>query len=154
MKTVGLVACSNPQKPAYKEQNETLIQFLQQNGKRVLISGCLYEEGSAYTYTGAERAAALMQLFRNPEVDEIYDISGGDMANEILDFLNLETIRNSTATFWGVQRSDHRDKRHLFPDGKEQRPVSNQKFGVRRRTGTAAAATFSVPLSNWFRDAG
>ena len=101
MKAVGIVACSNPQKPAYKDQNETLIQFLKKNGKRVLISDCLYEKGSAYTYTGAERAAALMQLFRNPEVDEIYDISGGDMANEILDFLDFEAIRNSTATFWG-----------------------------------------------------
>ena len=72
MKAVGIVACSNPQKPAYKDQNETLIQFLKKNGKRVLISDCLYEKGSAYTYTGAERAAALMQLFRNPEVDELF----------------------------------------------------------------------------------
>lgn len=39
----------------------------------------------AFSGTGAERAAELMRFFNDPEVEEIYDISGGDLANQVLD---------------------------------------------------------------------
>lgn len=42
-----------------------------------------------------------MQFFFNPDVDDIYDISSGDIANEALDELDFEQIKKSNATFWG-----------------------------------------------------
>jgi muramoyltetrapeptide carboxypeptidase LdcA involved in peptidoglycan recycling len=42
-----------------------------------------------------------MKFFENPGIDEIYDISGGDIANQILQDLDYEVIRGSRATFWG-----------------------------------------------------
>lgn len=101
MKTVGIVACSDAQKTEWKEQNQNLVHFLESTGRKVLISKCIYEKNGSFSGTGKERAVELIKLFCNPDVEEIYDISGGDMANEVLDELNFERIKNSNATFWG-----------------------------------------------------
>lgn len=101
MKTVGIVACSNAQSIERKEQNERLIALLEGAGNSVLVSRCIYETNGAFSGTGEDRAAELMRLFSNPAVEEIYDISGGDLANEVLDWLDFEQIRASKATFWG-----------------------------------------------------
>ena len=42
-----------------------------------------------------------MKMFRTPEIEEIYDISGGDVANQILDELDYKVIAASKAIFWG-----------------------------------------------------
>ncbi len=101
MKSVGIVACSNAQKAQWHEQNQTLVRFLEKSGRNVLVSSCIYEKTGTFSGTGKERADELMNLFSNPDVEEIYDISGGDMANEVLDNLDFEQIKNSNATFWG-----------------------------------------------------
>ena len=101
MKSVGIAACSDAQKLEWKEQNRRLIEILEENGKNVLVSDCIYERNGIFSGTGKERANELMRLFSNPDVEEIYDISGGDMANEVLDELNFEVIKKSNATFWG-----------------------------------------------------
>ncbi len=41
-----------------------------------------------------------MRFFNDPEVEEIYDISGGDLAN-VLDGLDYAAIGKSRAVFWG-----------------------------------------------------
>lgn len=101
MKTVGMVACSNGQREEWKEQNQELIRFLETTGRQVLVSNCIYEKDGPFSGTRIERAVECMKLFNNPHVEEIYDISGGDMANEILDELDFEQIKKSNATFWG-----------------------------------------------------
>lgn len=101
MNSVGIVACSNAQKAERRGQNQNLIHFLEKTGKKVLVSDCIYEKDGVFSGTGEERAAELMKLFSNPDVQDIYDISGGDMANEILDHLNFELIKKSRATLWG-----------------------------------------------------
>lgn len=42
-----------------------------------------------------------MRFFNDPEVEEIYDISGGDLANQVLDGLDYAAIGKSRAVFWG-----------------------------------------------------
>ena len=101
MKSVGIVACSDAQKPEWKEQNQTLIHFLEKAGNKVFVSNCIYEKMGALSGTGKERASELMKFFSNHDIEDIYDISGGDMANEVLDALVFEQIKNSNATFWG-----------------------------------------------------
>lgn len=101
MKSAGIVACSNGQKTEWREQNQKLIAFLQKSGYKVIVSSCIYEKMGAYSGTGKERAEELMKLYANPEVEDIFDISGGDMANEVLDGLDFDLIKSSKATFWG-----------------------------------------------------
>ena len=101
MKSVGIVACSDAQKTEWKEQNQNLINFLKKAGNNVFVSNCIYEKMGVLSGSGRERANELMKLFSNPDVEAIYDISGGDIANEVLDELDFEQIKNSNATFWG-----------------------------------------------------
>ncbi len=101
MKTVGIVACSDGQKEEYRSQNDELFAYLLSIGRKVISSNCIYEKNGPLSGTGKERAAELMKFFGNPGIDEIYDISGGDIANQILEELDYEVIRGSRATFWG-----------------------------------------------------
>ena len=49
----------------------------------------------------SERVEALMSAYQDPDVEEIYDISGGDIANAILPYLDYELIAKSNKRFWG-----------------------------------------------------
>ncbi len=49
----------------------------------------------------SERVNALMSAYQDEEVQEIYDISGGDIANSILPYLDYEVIAKSNKRFWG-----------------------------------------------------
>ena len=42
-----------------------------------------------------------MSLYDDNEIDAIFDISGGDLANEVLPYLDFKKIRNSNKSFWG-----------------------------------------------------
>ena len=102
MRKVAIVACSNAQKEEYRKQNEELVRFLESNDMQPVMSSCIYEKkGSIFSGSAKEKAYQLMRMFEDPEVEEIYDISGGDAANQILDDLDYEKIAKSKALFWG-----------------------------------------------------
>ncbi len=102
MKTVAIVACSNGQKEEYRSRNEELARYLEKTGHKVLWSNDIYEKNAAFSGTGAERAAELMRFFNDPEVEEIYDISGGDLANQVLDGLDYAAIGKKAGQFSGA----------------------------------------------------
>lgn len=49
----------------------------------------------------AHKAAALMSAYRDPEVKMIFDLSGGNLANDVLPFLDYSIIENSDKLFVG-----------------------------------------------------
>lgn len=101
MKKVAIVACSNGQSREYENQNTELVRFFENHSIDVVQSTCIYEKDGIFPGTIVERASELMKMFSDDSIDEIYDISGGDIANQILEHLDYESIRNSKATFWG-----------------------------------------------------
>ena len=101
MKTVGITACSDAQNPACLKENQSLVDFLRESGCQVLVSRCIYEKTPMISGTGKERAEELMHMYRNPDITDIFDISGGDMANEVLPELDYKKIKASKAVFWG-----------------------------------------------------
>ena len=80
MKRAAIVACSNAQQSKYRPQIRELITFLQSIGIETELSECIYSDDNAFSGTPGKRGAQLMKMFRDPEVEEIYDISGGDVA--------------------------------------------------------------------------
>ena len=101
-KKVGIVACSDAQKEKNRNQSEELVRFLSSIGVESLVSSCIFEKsGSIFSGSSKEKADQLMKMFTDPDIEEIYDISGGDMANQILDELDYERIAKSKAVFWG-----------------------------------------------------
>ena len=97
----AIVACSDGQKREYSDQNTELLHFLEKQGMDMVCSKCIYEKQGVFPGTVEERASQLMKMFADDDIDEIYDISGGDIANMILDELDFEVIGKSKARFWG-----------------------------------------------------
>ena len=98
---IGITACSNPMHPSFSADLARLCQILRELGFDPVLSPCLYDNGSGFSGTGAERADALMNLYCDPEITDIFDVSGGDMANEVLPYLDFSIIAASGKRFWG-----------------------------------------------------
>lgn len=101
MKKVGIVCCSNGQSIAYKKDIDELVDILISKGIIPEFSEYIYENGSAGAGTAIERANALMKFYMDDTISEIYDISGGDIANEILPYLDNREICKSNKKFYG-----------------------------------------------------
>ena len=101
MKKAAIAACSDALSSKDRPQIEELTAFLHSIGTETKLSGCIYADDGAFAGTPSERAAELMKLFTDPEIEDIYDISGGNIANQILDELDYDAIAASRATFWG-----------------------------------------------------
>ncbi len=101
MKKVGIVACSNGQKREYEEQIKNLEMTLLAMNLQPVFSQYIYEKESVFSGTAKERADALMQFYKDDEITEIFDISGGNVANGILPYLDYEVIAKSDKRFWG-----------------------------------------------------
>ncbi len=101
MNKVAIVACSNGQEKEYESQNNELVEILKSNGKDVVLSNCLYAKRGVFQGTPKERADELMRMFEDPDVSEIYDISGGDIANQLLPYIDFDSVAKSKAVFWG-----------------------------------------------------
>ena len=98
---VAIVCCSNGQKATYKEKISELSKTLQKIGLIPVFSDFIYAEESVFAGSARERADSLMSFYRDKEIQMIFDISGGDIANEILPYLDFEVIAGSNKEFWG-----------------------------------------------------
>ena len=101
MKKAAIVACSDALSSKDRPQIEDLTAFLRSIGTETEMSSCIYADEGVFAGTPSERAAELMKMFTDSEIEEIYDVSGGNIANQILDELDYEAIAASRATFWG-----------------------------------------------------
>ncbi|MDE7436268.1 MAG: LD-carboxypeptidase [Lachnospiraceae bacterium] len=98
---IGIVCCSNGQKRSYVEKIKYLEATLLSMGIQPVFSDCIYEKEDAFSGTVNERAQALIKFYMDDEIKGIFDISGGDIANGILPYLDYDFIANSPKLFWG-----------------------------------------------------
>ena len=107
IRQVGWISCSNGLKPDVEQELNHLEQVLGQERISVRRSNCLFARDEVRGGTAKERADCLMELYDDRNIDAIFDLSGGDIANEILphlDFSVIERARNSFGQpkrFWG-----------------------------------------------------
>lgn len=92
---VGIIACSDGIKQESKPKVDELIGWLEGIGLEVITAQTLLRRDRCFSGPPAERAAELNKLFANREVKAIFDISGGDSANQILPYLDYDRIRSS-----------------------------------------------------------
>ena len=100
-KKVALVCCSNGLPVQIEPQIRFLTQYLREFGLKVVLSPYLYATDSVEAGTARQRAEILMGYYRDLEITDICDVSGGDIANEILPYLDYQTIATSDKMFWG-----------------------------------------------------
>ena len=101
MKKVGIVCCSNGQKRANENDIKVLEKTLRDIDVEVVFSEYIYERDGVFCGSAKERAQALMDFYLNDEIVEIFDISGGDLANGVLPYLEYDVIARSSKKFWG-----------------------------------------------------
>ena len=97
----GIVCCSNGQPPQAEKTLENLREYLSGIGLEPVFTEYIYQKNSVFSGTARQRAESLMSFYRDPEISVIFDISGGDLANEVLPYLDYDVIASSGKEFWG-----------------------------------------------------
>lgn len=99
---IGLVACSNGLGASQREKYEKLILHLKALGLDPVSSPYLFkEEESCYGVPGKQRASQLMTFYKDEAIKMIFDLSGGDIANEVISYLDWEVLHHHSKPFWG-----------------------------------------------------
>lgn len=93
----GIVCCSDGLTENQGEVVQKLRETLYQMNISVIMSPYLYQGIG----TAKQKAQALMELYDNDDIHDVFDISGGDLANELLPYLDYKRIADSGKTFWG-----------------------------------------------------
>ena len=99
--TVGIVACSNGQSPLNQESINKLIETLKSMDLTPVCSNYIYAKNSIFNGSPIEKGNAFMTLYGNPEITAIFDISGGDLSNEVLPYLDYEFISKNPKPVFG-----------------------------------------------------
>ena len=99
---IGIISCSN----GLSIKNKNIIEELKLNLKSLYIDmvegDTLYaKEYNLFSGTVEEKSRALEKLFLDKDIKMIFDISGGDLANEVLDFLDFNLIKENPKPFFG-----------------------------------------------------
>lgn len=97
----ALTACSDALDISRKSEAAALEAKLREMDIETRQSPHMFAEGSPFAGTPKEKAQALNAFFADESITEIFDISGGDLANEVLPYLDFDIIARSRARFWG-----------------------------------------------------
>ena len=98
---IAIVACSNGQPIANKFKIDNLLELLKKLSLNPICSNYIYETTSPFNGAAKDKGKAFMDLYRNNEIKAIFDISGGDLANEVLDYLDYDYISKNPKPFFG-----------------------------------------------------
>lgn len=99
--TIGLISCSNGLNYNIRDKINTLVNLLNSLNINVVISEALFSNIDGTTLPAKFRAKELMKFYNDNNIKAIFDLSGGDLCNEILDYLNYSDIANSKKPFIG-----------------------------------------------------
>lgn len=100
--SVGIIACSDGRSFKERENIDQLLVVLTELGLHTIVAKTIYrKDQTPFSGTPQERAHELMALFTNPKVKAIFDISGGDSANQVLPELDYALISKNPKPFFG-----------------------------------------------------
>ncbi|MDF2872676.1 MAG: LD-carboxypeptidase, partial [Anaerocolumna sp.] len=92
---IGITACSDGQSETDRDRNQSMIAELDKMNIKTKVSPFIYRTNSVTAGTARERGEALMNLFTDSRIEAVFDISGGDTANEILEHLDYKIIEEN-----------------------------------------------------------
>lgn len=98
----ALVACSNPLSSSRKSEIAALSSLLSNLNIQVEVSPLLFEDDLSNLPSFLKRRADILNhYFLDPAMDAIFDVSGGDLSNTLLPYLDYQAIAKSRAVFYG-----------------------------------------------------
>lgn len=89
---IVLISCSNGLTENYDFKE--LISILDGMNLNVILSKALFKIDNT-TISAKERAQELSKYLLDEKVDYIFDVSGGDLSNEVLNYLDFDLIKDS-----------------------------------------------------------
>ena len=98
---VGISACSNGHLKEWEYQIDELTAVLKGFEIEPVFAPHILVTTDEFSGTDEERAADLMRFYEDDSIEAIYDISGGDLANGVLKYIDFDVIANSRKRFWG-----------------------------------------------------
>ena len=98
---IALVVCSNGKNIEDKDRLEKLESILVEMGLVPIFTKYIYKDKFGRGAKAQVRAEELMSFYENKEIKAIFDISGGDIANEVLDYLDYDVIKRNYKPFFG-----------------------------------------------------
>ena len=98
---IALVVCSNGKNIEDKGRLEKLEDILVKMGLVPIFTKYIYKDKVGRGAKVQVRAEELMSFYKNKEIKAIFDISGGDIANEVLDYLDYDVIKRNYKPFFG-----------------------------------------------------
>lgn len=99
--SIGIIACSNGQPLTNKNKIESLLLQLKSLNLNPICSKYIYEINSPFNGLAKDKAEAFMDLYKNDKVKAIFDISGGDLANEVLEYLDYDYMSKYPKAVFG-----------------------------------------------------
>ncbi|MFC1696930.1 LD-carboxypeptidase [Nanoarchaeota archaeon] len=103
--TIGIVSPSNPSNEHKQKFLKDAIKVLEEKFKLKVKIGKSYTLKDKYGVSAGspqERAEDINGMFKNPEIKMIWCAQGGHTANQVLDYLDFELIKNNPKIFSGL----------------------------------------------------
>ncbi len=97
---IALVVCSNGKNIEDKARLKKLEDILVGMGLVPIFTKYIYKDKYGRGSSSQVRAEELMAFYKNNEIKAIFDISGGDIANEILEYLDYDAIKENYKPFF------------------------------------------------------
>ena len=98
---VGIIALSNGLSDKQRQMIKQLEVVLTNLGLEVKYPTSLFRTNSIYHATDKERAQMLMDFYQDNHIQAIFDVSGGDLANGVLPYLDYDLIHSHSKLFFG-----------------------------------------------------
>ena len=98
---IALVVCSNGKNIEDKDRLEKLESVLVEMGLMPIFTKYIYKDKFGRGAKAQVRAEELISFYKNKEIKAIFDISGGDIANEVLGYLDYDVIKRNYKPFFG-----------------------------------------------------
>lgn len=98
---IALVVCSNGKNIEDEDRLQKLEDILVEMNLVPIFSKYIYKDKFGRGAKAQVRAEELMSFYKNKEIKAIFDISGGDIANEVLDYLDYDVIKRNYNPFFG-----------------------------------------------------
>jgi len=98
---VGITACSDARPFSEEQGTERVLEVLREAGLDPVRSDCIFSGEAPFGISPRRRGEALNRFYEDHSIRAIFDLSGGNLSNDILGELDYEVIASNPKPFWG-----------------------------------------------------
>lgn len=97
----GIVCCSDPLPDSFLPQTQALCEVLSSLGITPVLSDAMFVSELRGKNAMKAKADALMRMIKDPDISAVFDVSGGDLANGMLPYLDFSVFADHPKPIFG-----------------------------------------------------